>query len=148
MRPDEGATLVLKQVEEQIPHRHLGAVVVTATDDFSAEQPHRVAVASQGFIGESLDQQVDQEGFERLDDAFAPRDILFLDPPRLWPVPQVRAVLFEGGGHRVGWDNWRLIDFPTLARHATDPFAQCLSSFPRFCLCWGAVVRGRKDHRD
>lgn len=50
-RPDEGATLVLKQVEEQIPHRHLGAVVVTATDDFSSEQPHWVAVALMNLQG-------------------------------------------------------------------------------------------------
>ena len=114
--------------------RSLGEVgiVVATADRLATEHPDVVAVAGESLMGESVLQQIDQEGFDALDDVLADGDIAWLICPGLGPVCQIRAQLLEGGG--CGWDNRSVIDLPTLGCHAADPLAQCLSSLPRFRL--------------
>lgn len=114
--------------------RSLGEVeiVLATADDLATEHPDVVAVAGKRLVGESVLQEIDQEGLDELDDVLADGEIIWLICPSLGPVCQVRAELLEGGG--CGWDNRSVIDSLTLACHAADPPAQCLSSLPRLCL--------------
>jgi len=56
-------------------------VVITAADDLAAEQPEVVAVSAHGGPGQTMVQQVQQEGRERSDELFADGDVRRFDMP-------------------------------------------------------------------
>ena len=102
----------------------VGIAVATA-DDLATEHLEMITVAGKCLIGESLLQQIDQEGLDGLDDALADGDIAVLNSPEIGPIRQVRAKFVQGGAS--GRDNRALIHSPTFPTHATHPPAQCLS---------------------
>jgi len=55
-------------------HGEVGIVVATA-DDLATEHPDVVAVAGERLVGESVLQQIDQEGLDEFDDALVDGDI-------------------------------------------------------------------------
>lgn len=53
-------------------------VLLAVADHLAAKHPQMIAVAAQGAGGEFFGQQVQQEGFEELDDALARGEITLL----------------------------------------------------------------------
>jgi hypothetical protein len=78
-----------------------------------------VTVAGKGLIGESLMQQIDQEGLDRFHDALADGEIAVLNLPECGPGRQVGAKALERGV--PGRDNRDLIHSARLTAHAAHP---------------------------
>lgn len=70
-------------------------VVVTAPDEFAAEQPQVVAVTPKAGLGQALLEQVQQKRGERVDYLLAHCDVRGLDVPRSGPIIEVRHCLAQ-----------------------------------------------------
>src|SRR5665213_2889640 len=97
-RPDERTAFVVdeSQHDRRCELASQVGLVVTAPDDFATEHPQVIAMATQRRGGEVLPEQIQQKGFEALDDAPSQRDIGCFAAPALWPVLQVRAQRWRG----------------------------------------------------
>ena len=69
---------------------------MTTTDDLAAEHPEIVAVCAKGFGSKPLLQEIEEKGFEILDDALSDGDIGLVAFPRVRPISQIWAVPVEG----------------------------------------------------
>jgi hypothetical protein len=85
--PDEETTVVVDEIEQHVASGLLGKVgmVMAAADDFASEHLEMITVAGKGLIGESLMQQIDQEGLDRFNDALADGKIAVLNLPECGP---------------------------------------------------------------
>jgi hypothetical protein len=112
-------------------HRKFG-ILVTTSDDLTAEHLEMVAVALQGFSGKSVLQQAHDEGLQGFEQALSNGDILGLGLPQTRPVRPIRTKLIER--QRLNWNNRSVLTSPRSGCHALRARAQCVSSFPGLCL--------------